>query len=79
MPGEPPLDVQIRNTTKNVAILLTKVHNLQVEVKELRSENRRFAEAVIRLLYSPEMKTDMKHEMFNELGEQQMREKGGHE
>lgn len=75
MPGEPPLDIQIRNTTKNVAILLAKVHNLQIEVKELRDENRRFAEAVIRLLYSPEMKIDPRQQMFNE-HEQTMHEEG---
>lgn len=32
------LDAVIRNTCANVAIVLTKVHNLQVEVGELRKE-----------------------------------------
>lgn len=32
------LDIVIRNTCANVSIVLTKVHNLQVEVSQLRAE-----------------------------------------
>jgi hypothetical protein len=49
-----PLDVQIRNTTANVAIALIKIHNIQVEVQELRAEFRLMTEQIKRLLHDPQ-------------------------
>lgn len=58
-----PLDLVIRNTCASVAIVLVRVHNLQVEVaalgkqiQELRSENSRVLDALRAVLDVP--KTD---------------------
>lgn len=53
-----PLDIIIRNTCANVAILLTKVHNLQVEVQELRTEQAKLRSVVLTLLADPQARED---------------------
>lgn len=45
------LDDQIRNTTKNMAIVLIKVHNLQVDMAALRSDFQKVSEAIFTLLH----------------------------
>ena len=49
-----PLDDQIRNTTANTAIILAKVHNLQVDVASLKAEFRELSEQIKRLLHDPQ-------------------------
>jgi hypothetical protein len=53
-----PLDVIIRNTCANVAILLTKTHNLQVEVSQLRAEQAKLRSVVLTLLADPQARED---------------------
>lgn len=43
-----PLDIVIRNTCANVAITQIKVHNLQIEVQELRKELRALVRFLLR-------------------------------
>jgi hypothetical protein len=53
MPGETPLDVQIRNTTKNMAYCLTHLVAARQEIKELREEVRKLCRAFIAQSYEP--------------------------
>lgn len=52
------LDVVIRNTCANVAIILTRVHNLQVELNELREEHKKLRAVVCTLLSDPQARED---------------------
>lgn len=54
MPGETPLDVQIRNTTRNMAYVLTHVVALRAEMIEMRKEFKAVSEAIFKLLADPE-------------------------
>lgn len=51
---EAPLDIQIRNTTANIAVILIKLHNIQVDLSAMRKENKELREQIVRLLYDPE-------------------------
>lgn len=58
MPGETPLDIQIRNTTRNVAYLLTHIISIKQELKEMHEEQKKFVELAAKLLYDPQSRTN---------------------
>lgn len=54
-----PLDIVIRNTCANVAIILVRTQNLQVEIQELRKETKALRSVVLALLGDPQAQHEL--------------------